>query len=272
MSNQDNVYDGVNKCEPSKETLKIDPSEIQKLLYENAETGYIHPTHQEDMLRYYYLKEGDMRAVDEAVRTMNADMQGTLSKDPIRNLKYLFVVTVGLAARFVVEAGVPLEEAYSVSDLYIQKMDLLETGEEISRCLAECYTTYVETVRKYKKSEQYSKPVMICLNYIASHFTEKITLEELGKEAYLHPNYLSALFKKETGESLREYIMRNRIDVAKSLLARTDYSYIQISNSLAFHSQSHFTKVFRERTGYTPKQYRLKFYDTNITKQVASET
>lgn len=248
--------------------LRIDPNEIQKLLYENAEIGYIHPKHEEDMLRYRYLNQGDMRAVDEAVRTMNAAMQGTLSKNPLRNMKYLFVVTVGLAARFVLEAGVPLERSYAISDLYIQKMDLLETEEDISRLLAECYTTYVKTVREYKHKNNYSKPIMQCLNYVASHFNEKITLEMLSKEVNLHPNYLSALFKKETGMRLSDYLIHSRISVAKSLLSRTEYTYIQISNSLAFNSQSHFTKVFREHTGYTPKQYRLLFYDTNITNQI----
>lgn len=247
--------------------LQINPGEIQKLLYENAEVGFIHPTHREDMLRYYYLIQGDMRAVDEAVRTLNASMQGTLSQDSLRNMKYLFIVTVSLAARYVVEAGIPLEKAYAISDLYIQKMDLLEHEEEISRLVGECYGSYVELVREYKKNNTYSKPIMMCLNYIVSHFNEKITLEALAAEVNLHPNYLSVLFKKETGENLREYLIRSRIEVAQSLLTRTEYTYIQISNSLAFNSQSHFTKVFKEQTGYTPKQYRMKFYDINFSKQ-----
>lgn len=245
--------------------LTIDPNEIQKLLYENAENGFIHPTHQEDMLRYHYLKQGDMRAVEEAVNTMKAELQGTLSKDPLRNYKYLFVVTVSLASRFVIEAGVPLEKSYAISDLYIQKMDLLESIEEICSLLEDCYTTYVKTVQEYKKKKSYSKPIMLCLNYITSHFNEQITLKDLAKETNLHPNYLSALFKKELGETLREYLLRNRIDVAKSLLSRTDYSFLQISNSLAFYSQSHFIQVFKANTGYTPKQYRMKFYDINVS-------
>lgn len=248
-----------------KDEFQIDPGEIQKLLYENAETGYIHPTHHEDMLRYYYLQQGDMRAVEEGYRTLNANMQGTLSKDPVRNMKYLFVVTTAFAARIAVEAGVPLEESYSISDLYIQKMDLLETADEVRELIKAVYTTYVKTVQKFKKSNTYSKPIMHCLNYIASHFNETITLETLSNEVKLHPNYLSALFKKELGETLRDYLLRNRIAVAKSLLSRTEYTYTQIANSLAFCSQSHFTQVFKANTGYTPKQYRTKFYDTNIT-------
>ena len=251
-----------------KDELQIDPSEIQKLLYQNAENGYIHPTHHEDMLRYYYLQQGDMRAVEEGYRTLNATMQGTLSKDPVRNMKYLFVVTTALAARITVEAGVPLEEAYSISDLYIQKMDLLDSVEDVRELIKAVYTTYVKTVQKFKKSNTYSKPIMRCLNYIASHFNETITLEALAAEVGLHPNYLSVLFKKELGETLRDYLLRNRIQVAKSLLSHTEYTYTQISNSLAFCSQSHFTQVFKAQTGYTPKQYRMKFYDTNISNLI----
>lgn len=249
-------------------TSPIDSNEIMKLLYENAERGYIHPTHHEDMLRYYYLQQGDMRAVDEAMNTMKAELQGTLSKDPLRNVKYLFVVTVALASRFVVETGVPLEKAYAISDLYIQRMDLLDSVIEINKLVGECYETYVKEVQEYKRSKQYPKPIMTSLNYIASHFNETLTAETLAAQVNLHPNYLSKIFKEEIGETIYEYILRNRIDVAKSLLSRTEYSYIQISNSLAFSSQSHFIKVFRTHTGYTPKQYREKFYDDNITKQL----
>ena len=117
------------------ESLRIDSNEIKSLLFENAERGYIHPTHQEDMLRYHYLKQGDMRAAEEAYRTLDDNMQGKLSPDPIRNMKYLFVVSTALASRFVVEAGVPLETAYAISDLYIQRADTLESAKEIRSLL-----------------------------------------------------------------------------------------------------------------------------------------
>lgn len=245
----------------------IDINEIRNLLHENAENGFIHPTHHEDMLRYHYLKQGDMRAVEEAVRTLNPDMQGTLSKDPVRNMKYLFIVTVSLAARTVVETGVPLETAYAISDLYIQKMDSMDSIEEIRLLAGKLYETYVKEIRKARKTTTFSKPIMLCLNYIDSHFNENITLDKLAEEVNLHPAYLSSLFKKETGENLRDFLIRKRIEVAQSLLSRTDYTYTQIAASLSFCSQSHFTKMFRMHTGFTPKQYRMKFYDTNFTKE-----
>jgi len=206
-----------------------------------------------------------MRAVQESVDQMQPHRQGKLSEDPIRNMRYLFIVNTALAARFVVEAGIPLETAYSISDLYIQKADLATSIDEIQNLNRELYTTYVKIVQKIKKENTYTKPIVKCLNYIDSHFNEQITLDVLANEVNLTPSYLSALFKKEMGENLAHYLMRLRIETAKSLLSRTDYNYSQISESLAFCSQSHFTKVFKEWTGYTPKQYRLNFFDANIT-------
>ncbi|MBP5384689.1 MAG: helix-turn-helix transcriptional regulator, partial [Lachnospiraceae bacterium] len=246
------------------ETLRIDPDEIRSLLFENAEKGYIHPTHREDMLRYDYLKQGDMRAVEEAYRTMDEKMQGKLSPDPVRNMKYLFVVTTALASRFVVEAGVPLETAYAISDLYIQRADSLGTVQEIRNLVKELYATYVGEVNKARQENQYSKPVMRCLNYMESHFNEKITVSELAGHVGLNPRYLSTIFKKEKGMTITEYLTSMRIEVACSLLARTEYTYAQIAYSLAFCSQSHFCGVFRQKTGYTPHQYRIRFYDINI--------
>lgn len=247
-----------------KHTIAIE--EIRRLLYENAERGFIHPTHSEDMQRFYYLQQGDMRAVELSERDMQSILQGKLSDDPLRNIRYLFIVNTALAARFVVEAGVPLETAYAISDLYIQKADKAATEEEIHQCNVGLFTTYVNMVRKFKRENTYSKPIMLCLNYIDSHFNESITLQKLAEYAEVSPNYLSALFKKETGETLSSYLTRLRTETAKALLTRTSYDYSQISQSLGFCSQSHFTKVFREQTGYSPGEYRRKFFDINISK------
>ena len=205
--------------------------------------------------------------MDEAYRTMDDSMQGKLSADPLRNAKYLFVVSTSLASRFVVEAGVPLETAYAISDLYIQRADEMDNINEIRNLLKGLYRTYVDEVNKVKKKNTLSKSVMLCLNYIDSHFNEKITVEELAAYVELNPRYLTALFKKEIGKTITEYISTKRVEVAQSLLARTEYTYAQIAYSLSFCSQSHFSKVFREHTGYTPRQYRNRFYDINISRE-----
>ena len=244
----------------------ISMDEIRSLLHENAERGFVHTTYLEENRRFHLLMQGDMQAVEDSVRIMDSNLQGTLSKDPLRNMRYLFIVNTGLLTRYAIEAGIPQETVYSVSDLYIQKADVANSIAEIKNLNREIWKTYVRMIQKIKNGTAYSKPIMFCLNYIDSHFNEKITLNDLAEMLEMNPCYLATLFKKEKGETLGAYLLRMRIYTAESLLSRTGYSYAQIAFSLGFCSQSHFTKTFRAETGYTPKEYRMKYYDANISK------
>ena len=69
-------------------------------------------------------------------------------------------------------------------------------------------------------------------------------------------SYLSGRFKKELGFEIGGFIMRCKLEEAKSLLTYSDKSLIEISNYLCFSSQSYFQNVFKKKYGMTPKQYR----------------
>ena len=246
----------------------IPPSEIMRLLHENSENSFRHTTYREENRRYHLLMQGDMAAVDEAVRISDPKIQGKLSSDPVRNMRYLFIIGTGLATRYAIEAGVPQERVYSLSDLYIQKADILTTEKELMELVREFWTKLVELVQLLKNRKILSRPVMTCLDYIDAHFTDRITLRDLSAQTGMHPNYLASLFKEELGESFSSYLQRRKIEIAQALLTRTEYTYSQIAFSLAFCSQSHFIKVFREKTGFTPRQYRMKFTDTNFSSSL----
>lgn len=239
--------------------------EIRRLLHDHAETGFKHTSYEEESKRFHYLINGDSRAIEESDKIINPSIQGKLSMDPIRNMRYLFIVNTGLATRYLIESGVPQETVYSISDLYIQKADVAKTYDELVSLNHEVWTVFVETVREYKKETIYSKPIYYCLNYIDSHFNEKITLDDLALKTELNPCYLASLFKKETGKTFGNYLTDVRIETSKALLSKTNYSITQIACSLAFCSQSHFTHIFRARTGYTPKEYRMNFYNANLS-------
>ena len=153
----------------------ISHGEIQKLLHDNAEKGFIHTTYQEESQRFHYLMNGDPRAIEDADRLLNPSLQGKLSQDPLRNILYLFIVNTGIAFRYLIEAGIPQETVYSTSDLYIRQADRATTVEELVELTRECWSVFVETVKKYKKESPLSRPVLYCLNYIDSHYNEKIT-------------------------------------------------------------------------------------------------
>lgn len=244
----------------------IDPREIRKLVHKNAESRFMHTTYREELERFFLLAKGDKRAVELSDYVLDADLQGKLSEDPLRNMRYLFIVNTGLATRFAIEAGAPQEVVYSSSDIYIRKADVAKSIEEIVKLNHDFWVYLVGLVRDSRKTQQYSKPVVQCIDYITSHFNTKVSLEELAGITGLSPNYLASLFKCETGKTVGEYLTEFRIDSACALLTQTDYGYLQIALSLGFCTQSYFTKIFKEKTGVTPRTYRLKHTDKAFTE------
>jgi AraC-like DNA-binding protein len=73
---------------------------------------------------------------------------------------------------------------------------------------------------------------------------------------HLSPNYLSDLLNKHTGKTTQEHIHLRLVEKAKSLLWDTSKSISEIAYDLGFEHPSHFTKVFKAKTGKAPKEYR----------------
>ena len=234
------------------------------LLEANDEIDEIeHREPAEEFLFYRAVSTGDIETVRkncEQGRFMEGKGVGVLSRDPVVNLKYHFVITTAMIARLCRQAGMELEQAFRMSDFYIQKLDDIHTEEEVHRLHDEMVMDYTEKMRKYSRSDTNSKHINVCKEYIYSHIKERITIEDLADELGVSSGYLSRLFKKETGVSVSAYIRRQKIDMAKNLLRFSDYSMIEIANRLSFSSQSHFIQQFREAVGMTPKKYREEYY------------
>ncbi len=100
-----------------------------------------------------------------------------------------------------------------------------------------------------------------CIDYIYKHLHQRITVPDLAEQAGLTESYLSTLFKKETGRSISDYVLDRRIEAASNMLKFSNYSCADIGAILAFSSQSHFIRVFKARTGQTPRAFRERFYE-----------
>ena len=101
-----------------------------------------------------------------------------------------------------------------------------------------------------------SRIVARAVNYINSHFRERITLKTLEEELHVNATYISSLFKSEMGESFVSYLNSLRLKYACHLLENADMTILEIAIASGFESQSYFAKVFRSAMGTTPKKYR----------------
>lgn len=215
-----------------------------------------HHTYREERNQFELLRAGDPRALEARREALANNKPGTVSLDPIRNCKYLTVTFIASACRAAIEGGVDERRAYDISDLYIQKLDLMDDPGEIDCLGSDAFAFYLREVQAAAKKRVVSRHVSLCLDYIYNHLHEPIPAQALADLTGLSPSYLSSLFKSEMGQSISEYIMAKKMEAARNMLRYTDYSSAEISSLLNFSSQSHFIKAFKKYVGETPKRYR----------------
>ena len=248
-------------------SINID-RELSVREYALRENADFHAPYVPEFDFYFAVKNGDVAKVSSLCSVDFAKKSGfgKLCDDSLQNLKYHFVITAAMLARYCIESGMEHETAYNLSDLYIQSCDRCTAPNEISGLHRNMSMDYTKRMAALRREKIYSKQIILCINYIYNHLHKKISVEELAQHTGLSQSYLSRLFRKETGESITEYIIKRKINTAKNMLKYSGYSLSQISETLAFSCQSYFTQQFRIREGVTPKRYRDMFsFNTEIS-------
>lgn len=99
-------------------------------------------------------------------------------------------------------------------------------------------------------------PIVLAQNYVARHFAERITVEDLARAASVSSSYLTRLFRQQMETSPHDYLLRFRINHAKQLLMETDLSIGTIARQVGFSSESNFSYRFSHVCGLSPRAYR----------------
>ena len=151
------------------------------------------------------------------------------------------------------------EEAFSLSDAYIRKCELLNAPRQISNLQYHMVLDYTEQVERIRFGKSSSKLALDVSDYVRRHLSEAISTEAIARELFISRPYLASKFKKETGETLTDFILKEKTEEAKRLLRYTSKTATMIGAYLGFSSLSHFSRVFKKYTGQSPAEYRKKY-------------
>ena len=165
-------------------------------------------------------------------------------------------MTATLVSRAAIRGGMREDEAFSLSDAFIQRAELLTSYSKIMNLQYNMILEFTEQVEKLRRGKHESKLALDVANYVRRRLSEPISVEKMAEEFFLSRPYLSAKFKQETGMTLTDFILNEKTEEAKRLLRYSDKSASAISAYLGFSSQSHFAKVFKKYAGCTPNEYR----------------
>jgi len=92
-------------------------------------------------------------------------------------------------------------------------------------------------------------------SFVARNY-QNSSLDLIADELCLSPKYISRMFKEQSGESYRNYHIKVKIDIAKSLLETTSLTIDEISYKLGYHNPESFMRIFKRKIGCTPTQFR----------------
>lgn len=237
---------------------------ITKMIYESSENRVGHHTAARVDRLFECVSTGNVAMIIDVTMDNLQGGHGIAVSDNLRNSKNMAIVGVTIVTRAAIKAGIHYELAYNLSDNYIKQIEFSNNDIELSDVYLKCTVTFTKLVESHLRDRKHSDSESDFYSYkaktyISKHLSDPITVKEIADNLGITPNYLSAVFRKTENIPLTEYIAEEKINQAKRMLAYSGMSSAEIAFHLGFSSQSHFCKVFKQKTGVTPRKYYEQF-------------
>lgn len=223
----------------------------------NKRENVVHNTREYDSKLEACIEYGK---VDELVEFMShirgEGKMGITADNSVRSFKNVAISSIAIISRAAARGGMEYEEALSLSDEFIRKVETRNTFDGINEVLGQAFYEYASLVARVRALNSDSKIVREISHYVQKHISEPIQISEIAEALGNSVSYLCRTFKKETGQTLKEYINQTKLEEAKYLLLSTGKPIVDIAMELGYSSQAYFTTMFGKYVGKTPAQFR----------------
>ncbi len=210
-----------------------------------------------ERLANLYVSTGQMDKLMELFESVPNVQAGKMASDHLRQYKNMFICSATTMSRAAIDGGLDPQSAFKLSDLYIQKCEILRDPNAIMKLMQEMAKDMVERVNIINYGEvQNFKIFEECYYYVKKNLYSRIQVSDMAKELGISRSYLSSMFHERTGRTLSQFIIDQKIVEAKRLLQFTEKSLVDIAIHLGFSSQSHFQNIFKKQVGQTPLEYK----------------
>lgn len=208
---------------------------------------------------YEYIQNGDLEGFINFTQTQMPTSNLTfdeVSQNEIKKEEYSIASMITLFSRAAINGGVNPYDAYDISDMLLQKLSEKQTKDNFDKVSHECIRLFFDAVKRARNIAGSSAHIEKCKYYISKNLRKPFTISDIAEYVGLSANYLGNLFRKYETCTLKQYIIRERLNAAKNMLKYSDYTISAISHAFCFQSQSHFGALFKKETGMTPAEFR----------------
>jgi len=217
----------------------------------------------EEMERRYAYENELMRAVSQGQAHKAEMLLASFSSfaferrlaDPVRNLKNYAIIMNTLLRKAAEQGGVHPLYLDNLSSEYAARIEQIASAAAGYGLMTEMYRGYCRLVRRHA-TKNYSPPVRKAIAHIDSDLNGELGLKALAELQGINPSYLSTLFKKETGQTVTDYVNQRRMHLAVQLLGGTRLQIQTVAQHCGIPDVNYFTKVFKKYVGKTPRQFR----------------
>lgn len=128
--------------------------------------------------------------------------------------------------------------------------------EDTCRYYLELLERIFDLMRRNLYGASHSDTIRNALEYMQTHYAERISLSHIASRSGMSEKYFCRLFKEQTGETFVGSLTAIRIRAAEKLLAQTGLKTYEIARQTGFGDYHHFCKTFKRLTGKTPTEVR----------------
>lgn len=201
-----------------------------------------------------YMKLGDTENVLQIIDTIFIPLLYSDAAPCYPYIKSICIELICTAQRVVYETGEDMKDIVAdhsviLSDIFMKK-DMLELKNYVKSVFIQLVNFFEG---RYKNRN--AGVVRKIKNIINERYMENISVAMLSEEVYLTPNYISLIFKRETGETIVEYLTRVRMEAAKKLLETSELKVFEIAEMVGYENSNYFSTVFKKYTGIYPGKY-----------------
>lgn len=250
----DNFVTEFSHMSPTAEALVISDAALDNRR-DAAERQLIEARYEAESRLMYAIAHGQMHQAAMVLSSFNIAHFEQRTADPLRNMKNYLIVFNTLMRKAAQQGSVHPLYIDQLSSTMARQIEQVLSMEDGLQMLGRMVHKYCLLVKNHNMT-QYSQPVQSVILRVDTELSGDLSLSAHAESIGVNASYLSSLFKKETGQTLTEYVTRRRIDYAIFLLNTTDMQIQTIAQHCGIPDVNYFTRSFRKVTGLTPTDYR----------------
>ncbi len=204
----------------------------------------------------HFVESGNVDGLKNMTLQSSVIHSGTIAPNQLRQTKNIHIIMTALATRSAISSGVDADEAFQMSDLYIQTAENLNNPSAVQNLNFQMLLAFAQKVKDKLIPKTSDEALQRAIQYVLQNINCPITAAEVADHVGFSRSYFSTYFKEQLGFTLSAFILRCKLEEGKHLLQFTDKPLSVISNYLCFSSQSHFQTAFKKQYNVTPLQFR----------------